>query len=169
MTSDGLTQAVEASGLILVAKVHRESPDAPAVLEPEAILKGSVPSTNVEVPVPEGDAPCDLAVLADGTRAILFLSVIEGRPEWPGASQVFDLRDGFAVQQEDLGFGSGPEVARVNSVRSITGQYVVPAADASEGAGIDWTSTILPLGAALLIIFGIGLVLMRIWHRIDPS
>ena len=169
MTSDGLTQAVEASGLILVAKVHRESPDAPAVLEPEAILKGSVPSTNVEVPVPEGDAPCDLAVLADGTRALLFLSLIEGRPEWPGASQVFDFRDGLAVQQEDLGFGIGPAVARVNSVRSITGQYVVPAADASEGAGIDWASTILPLGAALLIIFGIGLVLMRIWHRIDPS
>lgn len=169
VTSDGLTQAVEASGLILVAKVHRESPEGPAVLDPEVILKGSVPSTNVELPLPAGEAPCELAVLADGTRALLFLSVVEGRAEWPGASQVFDLDDGFAIQQEDLGLGRGPEVARVNSVRSITGQYVVPAADSSEGAGIDWGSTVLPLGAVLLLVFGIGLLLMRTWHRIDPS
>jgi len=169
VTSDALTQGIEASGLIIVAKVHLESPEGPAVLEPEAILKGSVPSTNVEVPRPEGEAPCELAVLADGTRALLFLSVIDGRPEWPGASQVFDLEDGFAIQQEDLGFGRGPEVAMVNSVRSLTGQYVVPAADSSEGAGIDWGSTVLPIGAVLLVVFGIGLVLMRTWHRIDPS
>ncbi|MBE0611522.1 MAG: hypothetical protein IH609_19230 [Dehalococcoidia bacterium] len=169
VTSDGLTQAVEASGLILVAKVHREADSGPATLEPEAILKGSVPSTNVEVPLPEGEAPCELAVLADGTRALLFLSVMDGRPQWPGASQVFDLEDGFAIQQEDLGFGRSPEVARVNSIRSITGQYVVPAADSSEGAGIDWGSTVLPMGAVLLVVFGIGLVLMRTWHRIDPS
>lgn len=169
VTSDGLTQAVEASGLILVAKVHRESPEGPAVLEPEVILKGSVPSTNVELPPPEGEAPCKLAVLTDGTRVLLFLSVTDGRPEWPGASQAFDLEDGLAIQQEDLGFGRGPEVARVNSVRSITGQYVVPAGDSGEGAGIDWGSTVLPMGAVLLVVFGIGLVLMRTWHRIDPS
>ena len=169
VTSDGLTQAVEASGLILVAKVHRESPDGPAVLEPEAILKGSVPSTNVEVPPPVGEAPCELAVLSDGGRALLFLSVMDGRPEWPGASQVFDLEDGLAVQQEDLGFGSVTEFARIATVRSITGQYVVPASDSSEGAGIDWGSTVLPIGAVLLVVFGIALVLMRTWHRIDPS
>jgi hypothetical protein len=169
VTSDGLTQAVEASGIILVAKVHRESPGGPAVLEPEAILKGSVPSTNVELPPAAAGAPCQLAVLADGTRALLFLSVFDGRPEWPGASQVFDLEHGFAIQQEDLGFGRAPEAAMVNSIRSVTGQYAVPAADSSEGAGIDWERTVLPLGAVLLVVFGIGLVLMRTWHRIDPS
>ena len=160
---------MEASGLILVAKVHRESSDGQVVLEPEVILKGSVPSTDVELPVPAGDAPCRLAVLADATRALLFLSGVEGRPVWPGASQVFDLESGLAVQQEDFGFGAAPEVARVNSVRSITGQYVVPAADATDGAGIDWGSTVLPIGAVLLVVFGIGLLLMRTWHRIDPS
>lgn len=169
MTSDGLTQAVEASGLILVAKVHREGPEGPVTLDPEVILKGSVPSTSVELAVPEDEAPCQLAVLADGTRALLFLSVVDGRPEWPGASQVFDLEDGLAVQQEDLGFGSVTEFARIATVRSITGQYVVPAADSSDGAGIDWGSTVLPIGAVLLVVFGIGLLLMRTWHRIDPS
>ncbi len=102
-------------------------------------------------------------------RALLFLSVIDGRPEWPGASQVFDLRDGLAIQQEDHGFGEDAEFARVNSVRAITGQYVVPASNAAEGAGIDWGSTVLPIGAVLAVVFGIGLVLMRTWHRIDPS
>jgi hypothetical protein len=169
VTSDGLTQAVEASGLILVAKVHRGSPEGPATLDPEVILKGSVPSTSVEVPVPAGDAPCELAVLTNGARALLFLSVVEGRPEWPGASQVFDLQGGFAIQQEDLGLGNSPEVVRVDSIRSITGQYVVLATDAGEGAGIDWGSTVLPIGAVLLVVFGIGLLLMRTWHRIDPS
>lgn len=160
---------MEASGLILVAKVHRQSAAGPVELEPEVILKGSVPGTNVTLSVHEGEAPCALATLEDGSRALLFLSVVDGRPEWPGASQTFDLRDGLAIQQEDLGFGEGPEFARVNSVRTITGQYVVPAADAGEVAGIDWRSTVLPIGAVLLIVFGIGLVLMRTWHRIDPS
>lgn len=169
VSPDGLTQAVEASGLILVAKVHRQSPSAPAELEPEVILKGSVPGTNVTLPAPEGGAPCAFARLDEGTRALLFLSVIDGRPEWPGASQVFDLRDGLAVQQEDLGFGESPEFARINSIRTITGQYVVPAGEPGEGAGIDWGSTVLPIGAVLAVVFGIGLVLMRTWHRIDPS
>jgi hypothetical protein len=160
---------VEVSGLILVAKVHRQSPSAPVELEPEVILKGSVPGTNVTLPAPEGNAPCPLATLEDGTRALLLLSVAGGRPEWPGESQVFDLRDGLAVQQEDLGFGESPEFARINSIRTITGQYVVPASEPGEGAGIDWGSTVLPIGAVLAVVFGIGLVLMRTWHRIDPS
>lgn len=169
VTSDGLTQAVEASGLILVAKVHRQSARGPVELEPEVILKGSVPGTNVVLAVHEGEAPCPLATLTGGMRALLFLSVSDGRPEWPGASQVFDLRDGLAIQQEDHGFGEDAEFARVNSVRAITGQYVVPASNAAEGAGIDWGSTVLPIGAVLAVVFGIGLVLMRTWHRIDPS
>lgn len=169
VTPGGLTGAVEASGLILVAKVHRQSALGPVELEPEVVLKGSVPRTSLVLPVFEGEPDCPLASLTGGTRALLFLSVVEGRPQWPGASQVFDLRDGLAVQQEDLGFGEGPELARINSVRTITGQYVVPASDASEGAGIDWGTTVLPIGAVLLVVFGIGLVLMRTWHRIDPS
>jgi hypothetical protein len=61
------------------------------------------------------------------------------------------------------------EVEVVSSIRAITGQYAVPAATEAEGAGIDWGNTVLPLGLVLLVIFGIGLVLMRVWHRIDPS
>jgi hypothetical protein len=57
----------------------------------------------------------------------------------------------------------------VAAIRAITGQYAVPAGSKDEGAGIDWKSTVLPVGAALLAVFAIGLVLMRQWHKIDPS
>jgi hypothetical protein len=62
-----------------------------------------------------------------------------------------------------------PEAELVARVRSLTNQYAVPASSRGEGAGIDWTRTILPVGAALVAIFVIALFLMRIWHRIDPS
>jgi hypothetical protein len=57
----------------------------------------------------------------------------------------------------------------VSLVRGITEQYAVPAASAGDGAGIDWWKTVLPVGVATLALFGVGLYLMRIWHRIDPS
>jgi len=43
------------------------------------------------------------------------------------------------------------------------------AAIGEEGAAIDWIGTVLPVSAALLVVFAIGLLLMRTWHRIDPS
>jgi hypothetical protein len=45
----------------------------------------------------------------------------------------------------------------------------VPAANQSEGASLDWVRVVLPTTIVVLIVFGIGLVLMRTWHRIDPS
>ena len=94
-----------------------------------------------------------------------FLRSANGQPQWPGAAQVFWLIDGRA---SGLG-GNVSESDLVQKVRAITGQYAVPAASQSEGAGIDWRNTVLPLSVALAFVFAIGLVLMRVWHRIDPS
>ncbi len=51
----------------------------------------------------------------------------------------------------------------------MTAQYGVTAVDKDEGAGINWSDTVLPLCVVLVVVFGIGLVMMRVWHRIDPS
>ena len=61
------------------------------------------------------------------------------------------------------------EAELVSRIRALTNQYTVPAAAESESAGIDWGRTVVPVGFAVLALFGVGLVLMRIWHRIDPS
>jgi hypothetical protein len=86
--------------------------------------------------------------------------------EWPLTNQVYVLDQGRAHMEGDK---DRTEAEVVNAIRGVTGQYAVPAANDDEGAGIDWKSTVLPLGIALALIFAIGLVLMRLWHRIDPS
>jgi hypothetical protein len=81
-------------------------------------------------------------------------------------AQTYVLRDGRAQRGDQPAV---PEVQLVSEVREVTGQYIVIATSQDEGAGIDWGNTVVPLGVALAVIFGIGLVLMRVWHRIDPS
>ena len=54
-------------------------------------------------------------------------------------------------------------------IRTVTGQYAVPAADDEEGATLDWMKVVLPVGLATLGVFAVSLVLMRMWHKIDPS
>jgi hypothetical protein len=68
-----------------------------------------------------------------------------------------------------LGTPLSAEADLVEEIRGITGQYAVPPQSESEGQGIDWWKTVLPVGGAVLGIFVVGLFLMRIWHRIDPS
>jgi hypothetical protein len=88
---------------------------------------------------------------------------------WPGPEAVFiEEPDGWhsANPDDPVVYNEGQLLARVEG---LTGQYSVPAADKDEGAGIDWWGTIIPVGAVLLGLMAVGLVLMRIWHRIDPS
>jgi hypothetical protein len=54
-------------------------------------------------------------------------------------------------------------------IRALTGQSSVPADPGDDGSTIDWTRTVLPLSVALGLVFVIGLAMMRVWHRIDPS
>jgi hypothetical protein len=75
------------------------------------------------------------------------------------------LKDGRAINSG----GSYLESELIAQVRSVTNRYAVPAASPSEGEGIDWGKTVVPLSIALGAVFIIGLFLMGIWHRIDPT
>lgn len=170
---DSLHQAVEASSVITVARVQSVEPESHAVLVPEALLKGSTSQKALVLRYPESDAErCSPpAVFTPGMRVLAFLTGKDGGLYWPAPDQVFVLDSGKVVQQGDGG-GGWPvrtEQQFTSEVRGITGQYVVPAANPSEGASIDWVKTVIPVTVALLIVLGIGLYLMRIWHRIDPT
>ena len=132
-------------------------------LQPEAFLKGPVSGDAIRFSGKDAQCPT-LEVNAD-ERFLVYMAKAD-EPTWPLINQAYEFRNGKAYregEQERL------EIEVISDIRAITGQYAVPAASESEGAGINWEDTVLPLGVVLLIIFGIGLVLMRVWHRIDPS
>ncbi len=151
------------SELIVIGTVREVTPDE-VRFAPEAFLKG--PSSGEPI-VFRGrdDSMCPEHSFAEGDRALVYIYDAAELP-LPYINQVFVLEGGKAT----MGELSMTELQAVEEIRTITGQYAVPAvADGGEGAGIDWNSTVLPMGVVLLIVFGIGLVMMRVWHRIDPS
>jgi disulfide bond formation protein DsbB len=49
-------------------------------------------------------------------------------------------------------------------------QQAEPAGSADEDqATVNWMGVLIPLIVVLVIIFAVGLFLMRIWHWIDPT
>jgi hypothetical protein len=103
------------------------------------------------------------------SRAIglLFLRVNGGSRNGPPCPAYY-LRNGMAESANP----TAEPVPRAGTHRprqAKTDQVVVPAASEDEEQGIEWRSTVLPIAVALGVIFVIGLFLMRIWHRIDPS
>ena len=162
-----LPQAILAVDLIVIGIVHRPDGGGPSRIEPQAYLKGAASASSIPL-VPRTDttsSSCEMAKLDEGARILVFLHSANGQVELPGVNQVFWLKDGRATGPG----GNLPESELVAKVRAVTGQYAVPATSSSEGAGIDWGKTVLPLSAALGVVFVIGLALMRVWHRIDPS
>ena len=138
---------------------------APAI-EPEAYLRGSA----VAGPLPLLDgSECDqAAVPAEGSRVVVALRR-EGRGfQWPVPEALFVVENGIATNG-----GSNavelPEDELVTRIREVSGQYAVLASDPSEGASIDWARVIVPVSLAAAIILAIALVLLRIWHRIEPE
>jgi hypothetical protein len=163
-----LPELVAGSDLIVVAEV-RDGGDRQAVLAPEVYLKG--PAQAAAIPVRKTDAEpreCPYAELAPGSRVLAFIHEQDGTMGWPDALFVFNLEDGGALNQVS-GPNSQNEDELVGEIRDITEQYAVPAQSADEEEGIEWGTTVLPVAVALGIVFVIGLFLMRIWHRIDPS
>jgi hypothetical protein len=160
-----LGPAVTDAALIVVGTVV---PGSQAVaLRPEAFLKGPAVAGDIQLSAEAGaTSPCMLASLHPGQRVLVILGGGGAAPiQWPGAAQVWVLQGGQALS----GAGdSRTETELIGQIRLLTGQYAVPA-DSSGGVGITWKGTILPLGGALVVIFVLGLVLMRTWHRIDPS
>lgn len=158
--------AVLAANVVVVGTVVRVAggPD----IVPEAFLKGTVTRQAVHLPAqPPDPAACAPAELPEGARVLAFLAVADGAVAWPGSGAVFILRDGQAVRADRQ--AALPERELIDRIRALTGQLAAPPADDEPGAGIDWTATIVPVGGLLLGVFAIGLVLMRVWHRIDPS
>ena len=162
-----LSQAILEVEVVVIGVVHIENDGAAPSIEPQAYLKGAASNSpiNLVPPADSTSSSCALARLELGARILAFLHTTNGQAEWPGAGQVFVLREGRASGSA----GDLTESELVERVRAVTHQYAVPAATKTEGAGIDWRNTVLPLSAALVIVFAIGLVLMRVWHRIDPS
>lgn len=154
--------------LIVVGTV--ESVDSHAAhIRPETILKGSAAGASLALPNPGIVGFCGNAVLEPGERLLLFLRVNGGVAEWPTVDQTYYLQNGMAESANPTAETLFREQELVDLVRAQTDQVVVPAASEDEGQGIEWRSTVLPILVALGVIFVIGLFLMRIWHRIDPS
>ena len=131
-------------------------------MRPSVFLKGPASSDPLRFSGAVND--CASAPVASGDRVLVYVYDAQAL-HYPLVNDVYVLKDGHATLGDDV----RSEVEVVSAIRAITGQYAVPAASSGEGAGIDWGHTVIPLGAALAVIFVIGLVLMRVWHRIDPS
>ncbi len=154
--------------VVVVARVEASEPERSVVLRPEVYLKGPAQSAVISLSFPDPRPRCPLARFDPGARVLAVLDAAGGDLSWPGAGDVWLIAGGVATKPEPSP-DERPEADLIRAVRSITGQYAVPAANGEEGASIDWVGTVLPVSAALLVVFAIGLLLMRTWHRIDPS
>jgi hypothetical protein len=152
----------ESSGTIVIATTASVSTTA-ARFTPEAFLKGPVTAGDLVLTNPDRNSTCTPADFVEGGRVVLFLST----NRWPDSGSVLHLVDGEARWLGDA--YTVPEQQLVDDIRTITEQYAVPPASSSESQGIEWWKTVVPVGGAVLGIFIVGLFLMRIWHRIDPS
>lgn len=171
-SSDIPPEVLRFVSVIVVGTVTDVDPEERAVIAPEFYLKGATAPDSLVLPHPETmvnpNFECEPATLIEGERVLLVLGRDAGRVSWPGRQQHYVLFEGQAQQAVDGGETLG-EDELVERIRAETGQYSIPARTEDEGARLDWVGTVLPVGAAVLIVFGIGLVLMREWHRIDPS
>ena len=159
---DSPVQFVPDSQLIVLGTVE-SSDGSTLVLRPEAFLKGPVSSDPLRFSGPE-NSTCTPAPLAAGDRALIYVFDAKD-PHFPQLTEAYVLKDGHAI----MGDQTKTEVEVVSAIRTVTGQYAVPAVSEGESAGINWKQTVVPLGAVIAVLFAIGLVLMRVWHRIDPS
>lgn len=154
--------------MVVIGSVTEVVPGEQVAVAPEAFLEGPTSTEAVVLPVAEGDAECTPADIPLGERVLLVLGRESGQVVWPGATQVFLLRSGVATQLGSDGVTIDEEEL-VDRIRGETGQFSIPAQSNEEGARLDWFGTVIPVTAAVLVVLAIGLVLMREWHRIDPT
>lgn len=175
LDDEELRLAVESASLIVVGRVDAIARQTAPVerdtlsIQPEAFLKGPATGAQLRFERQGTASPCQYAELSEGDRLLVFAKERSEPFGWPAPNAAFRLHEGRAFSLNPADHRARTEVELVAAIRRITEQYAVPAASEDEGASIDWVSTVLPVGAGLLVIFLIGLVLMRLWHRIDPS
>ena len=150
---------------VIVAGELVDEDGVPAI-QPEVYLKGSA----VTGPLPlAATSDCAQAGLpAAGSRVVVALRREGGGFQWPVPAALFAVEDGIATSGGDPPV-SLPEDELVSRIREVSGQYAVLAADPSEGVSVNWLGVVLPVALAAAIILGIALVLLRIWHRIEPE
>lgn len=166
-------QELTAADIVVIGTVTAVGGDT-AHLKPEAFLKGPTSAAELQIggPVLIG---CYRIALHVGDRVLLTLSSDKGVLGWPLADGVgsYILESGRAVSLNAFNnqtVSNAPtEAAVVDHIRGITGQYAVPAQSNSQGASLGWVKVVLPTALVVLAVFGIGLYLMKIWHRIDPT
>lgn len=161
---DDLLASVEDVDVVVIGAVVTYD-RAPAI-DPEAYLRGAA----VAGPLPLiDDSGCDLAAVpAEGSRVVVALRR-EGRGfQWPIPEALFVVENGIATNGGNNPVEL-PEDELVSRIREVSGQYAVLASDPSEGASIDWARVVVPVALAAAIILAIALVLLRIWHRIEPE
>jgi hypothetical protein len=162
-----LATRVQEADLVVLGTVTAASA-TDATIIPVAFLKGPAQAGEIVVHRPPLEPECPLADIQPGTRVLAMISSSSGTLQWPEGGALYLLRDGQATSGQPAP-ETTTETALVQQIRGLTNQYAVPAASNSEGASLDWLKTVVPVSLALLVVFGIGLYLMRIWHRIDPS
>ncbi len=163
-------QSLRGAAMVVVGEVVEADESERAVVMPEAYLKGATSPDELVLDYPESlDAyDCEPSAMPGDGRVMLILGRDGGHLAWPGEGQVFHLAGGEAVLIDDDSTRIS-EDELIDRVRGATGQYSLPPGAGEDSARLDWFGTVLPVTAATLVVFAIGLVLMREWHRIDPS
>ncbi len=157
---------VREASVIVVADVSSASAGN-ATLQPEAFLKGAATADPITLRNPDPANDCMAPDFVAGERVLAIIAPAAAAGRWPTAAGLYRLSGGQAINRG--GLPQVTEAELINEIRQQTNEYAVPARTRSEGAGINLAKTVLPVGAALILIFGIGLYLMKSWHRIDPS
>ena len=154
-------------GIAVIGSVQDAVEGKSATLAPEAYLKGPTSAGTVRLRIETLPGECEAGSLRTGDRVLLLLQSNQGDVHWPSPEQTWVLRGGEATLQ-----ATGETMTEgnlISSIRDITGQYSIPAESEAEAPGIDWIRTVLWVGGVVLAVFAVGLVMMKEWHRIDPT
>ncbi len=168
LTESTLRQGVEQAAVVVVATVAEGPDEGSVVVVPERYYKGTAESRSFLLRLASADPACQPAALPGDSRMLLILGSKDDQLAWPDASRAFLLQGGTATSGGDDGWQL-PEADLEQDIQDLTGQASIPVEAGDDGEQIDWLRTVLPVSAALVVVFAIGLVMMRTWHRIDPS
>jgi hypothetical protein len=167
---------VRAAGLIVIGSVSDAGSDGTVTdrgwieIRPEAFLKGNPSAAHIRFAT-SLPGPCSEPTIstARGARVLVLAAPVDGQLAWPEPQFIYVLADGQARNKSKGDTTTVAEAELVERIRAVTGQVSFAAESSGEGAGIDWRSTVLPIGGACIVLMVVGLLLMRVWHRIDPS
>jgi hypothetical protein len=173
LDEEGLRLLVTSSPLVVIGTVNEvsnpESATGTFSVAPEAFLRGSASTRAIRFEREGPMMPCGQSGMSVNDRVLIAAQDGTEPFSWPFVEATFFLTNGEARSANPADTRVWSETELVETIRGHTGQFVVPAQSEDEGEGIEWGTTVLPIAVALGIVFVIGLFLMRIWHRIDPS